>query len=126
MKRSSMPPRKTRLNRGTKRLERRVRIKQISAKRARLLRLRREVRAEVLERDGYTCQAREVLPDIACSGRLDVHELVRRSQWSEGWLYASNCVAVCRNHHRFVTTHPEVGHAVGLVVWSWEREEGAA
>ncbi|HEY3484295.1 MAG TPA: hypothetical protein VGK49_02875 [Ilumatobacteraceae bacterium] len=114
MKRSS-------IKRGTKRLQRHTPLRKMSAKRARLLKLRRAVRAEVLERDGFTCQAREVLPDIACEGRLDVHELVRRSQWSEGWLYAPNCKTVCRAHHEFVTARPEVGHAVGLVIWSWER-----
>jgi 5-methylcytosine-specific restriction endonuclease McrA len=116
MKRSPMPTRKVPLRSF-------ARLRPMSKRRRRELRQRAQVRVEVLERDGG-CVARDRLPQVSCSGGdLDVHELVRRSQWRAGWLYASNAVAICRNHHRLVTERPELGHSVGLVVWSWERYE---
>jgi 5-methylcytosine-specific restriction endonuclease McrA len=116
VKRSAMPPRKVPLRSFT-------RLRPMSKRRRRELRQRAQVRVEVLERDGG-CVARDRLPQVSCSGGdLDVHELVRRSQWRAGWLYASNCVAICRRHHDYVGLHPEHAHAVGLVRWSYEVAE---
>lgn len=100
---------------------RRVPIRQMSPRRRRELRQRAVVRRIVLERDGR-CVARELLPAIECAGPSDVHEVKRRAHDGSGWLNASRCVALCRAHHRWVTDHPREGHAVGLVVWSWERQ----
>lgn len=98
---------------------RRSRLRSVSLKRRRDLRVRAAVQVEVLERDGG-CRGRGVLPTVGCAGRLEFHELVRRSQWPAGWLVPSNVVLLCSAHHRFVTLNPEAGHDVDLVRWSWE------
>lgn len=102
-------------------LRSRSRLRPVSKKRQRENRVRSVVRAEVLERDG-NCQARDLIPRVACGGPLDVHELVRRSQWRAGILDPSNCLVLCRWHHSYVTEHPELAHELGLSRWSWERE----
>lgn len=94
-------------------------IRPVSAKRRREQKLRRAVVAEVRLRDGG-CRARGVL-EHECSGPLDVHELVRRSQWRGGYLVADNAVTLCRTAHDYVTLHPHEAVELGLAKWSWQR-----
>jgi hypothetical protein len=107
LKRSPMPPRKTPLRS-------RARLKPMSVKRRRDLVKRKAVREFVLGRDGG-CVARDKLPQIACSGVLDVHELVRRSQWRAGWLVADNAIVLCRAHHDWCHAHPLEARNLGLL-----------
>jgi hypothetical protein len=111
------------LKRSTVPLRRLTPLRKVSKKRARLLRERSKVRAFVLLRDGG-CKGAAVVPSVSCSGPLDVHELVRRSQWREGFLHPENCVLLCRGHHDFVHANPSSARAVGLLLRSHER--GAA
>jgi hypothetical protein len=68
------------------------------------LRVRAVVRAEVLGRDGG-CVARDRLPQVDCSGPLDVHELV------------------CRNHHSWCHDHPLEARNLGLLRLAHEAGE---
>lgn len=84
-----------------------------SAKRKKQRPARDAVRAEVLHRD-KGCVARRYGLDGSCSGPLDVHEVIRRSRWSEGYLVVENCLALCRTHHRWVTEHDAEAKTLGL------------
>jgi hypothetical protein len=81
---------------------------------------RRAVVAAVRERDGNRCQAAGLFP-VGCGGRLDVHELVRRSAWSQGYLDEGNCVCCCRSCHTYLSEHPAEAQAAGMHLASWER-----
>jgi hypothetical protein len=109
------------LKRNSVPLRRLTPLRKVSKKRARLLRERSKVRAFVLLRDGG-CKGAAVVPSVSCSGPLDVHELVRRSQWREGFLHPENCVLLCRGHHDFVHANPSSARAVGLLLRSHERD----
>lgn len=74
---------------------------------------RAAVRAEVLARDRGCVAHRHGLTG-RCAGPLDVHEIIRRSRWSAGYLEPDNCVVLCRSHHDWVTLHDTEAMAVGL------------
>lgn len=86
----------------------------------------RELRARlcerVLARDGHRCVAGRAVPTVACSGPLDVHEVIPRSAWAKGYLVLSNCRTVCRAHHDWIGLHPLEAHRLGLHGFSWERK----
>lgn len=87
-----------------------------SAKRKAQKPIRRAVRAEVLHRD-KTCQARGLVHGRCRHPEgedLDVHEIVPRGRWALGYLDPDNCIAVCRFHHEWITTHPKVASQLGL------------
>jgi hypothetical protein len=113
---------RTPLKRGTRGLRRRTPLRPISDRRRGELRLRAVVRAEVLGRDGG-CVARDRLPQVDCGGSLDVHELVRRSQWRAGWLVPSNAIVLCRNHHSWCHDHPLEARNLGLLRLAHEAGE---
>ena len=73
----------------------------------------------MLARDGFRCRA-GVVAAGACDGPLDVHELAPRSVYPGGHLDVTNCVTICRSHHRWVDANPEAAHAIGLHKYSWE------
>lgn len=81
--------------------------------------------AAVLERDSNQCQA--IRMGGECAGPLDVHEIIRRSQWPEGQYVPANCVAVCRRHHDVLTSptaeERSLAHALGLIGYSYERPD---
>lgn len=82
--------------------------------------------AAVHERD-RTCQAFAAhdLVGVKCGGRLEVHEIIPRSQWAAGYLVIENTVLLCHNFHAWVTDHPQGAHALGFRRWSYERDEVA-
>lgn len=85
---------------------------------------RQAVVVAALERDRFTCQARALVPEIRCAGRLDPHEIIPRSAWSAGYLDLDNVVTLCRAHHDWTEKHRGQGgpaHRVGLHGFSWER-----
>ena len=106
-------------------------IAPMSAKRRAALPARAEVRETVLERDEYRCQfwtrvyasGKPVPLDapIACGGPLDVHEIIPRSAWPDGWLVVDNCVTLCRRAHEWVTDNPAAAAVYGLHDFSWNR-----
>ena len=65
-------------------------------------------------------RALRALPD-ACGGRLEVNEIIRRSQWAAGYLVLDNTITLCSDHHRFVTEWPDDAHVLGLQRKSYER-----
>jgi hypothetical protein len=84
---------------------------------------RRRVVAEVGARDRWTCQAKNVVPEVPCIGPLDVHEIIPRSAWRAGYLVVDNCLIVCRSHHDWIGDNPDEAHARGLHGYSWEVPE---
>jgi hypothetical protein len=54
---------------------------------------------------------------------LDVHELVRRSQWRAGWLVPSNAIVLCRAHHMWCHDHPLEARNLGLLRLAHEAGE---
>lgn len=90
-----------------------------SVKHRRQRRVRAAVVAEVLERDGG-CVGRELVPSVACSGRLEVHEVAQRSVVPGSHLRPDLAVALCSAHHRWVDGHIAEAREVGLIVDSWE------
>lgn len=98
-------------------------MRQVSKKRAAERTTRREVVAEALSRDGTACRARLLVPEVACRGPLDPHEIIPRSAWRAGYLVVSNVIGVCRAHHDWIGDHPDDAHALGLHGYSWNRPD---
>lgn len=94
-------------------LRRTTRLKPMSDKRRKELNKRTQVREEVLERDGYTCTAKEILPEIACWGPLDVDEIIGRGRGGD-WLDVDNCQVLCRAHHMWKHDNPARALELGL------------
>lgn len=91
----------------------------MSERRREQVELRRTVEEFVRRRD-RECQARRAVGG-ECAGRLDVHEVIPRSAWPDGYLEPDNCVLVCRAHHSWIDRHPTEAHGFGLHGYSWER-----
>jgi 5-methylcytosine-specific restriction endonuclease McrA len=109
----------------------------MSPKRRNQLAERKQVREQVLERDGGCvfwdrawCSAGWLPGDLVgaptrCTDTLEVHEVIPRSAWAAGWLVPDNCVTLCggpNGHHAWVTDHPAEAHRLGLHGFSWERK----
>lgn len=84
----------------------------------------RELRARLVEqvkdRDGHRCRAERIVPQVRCEGPLDVHEIIPRSAWRDGYLVAKNCLTVCRKHHDWIGDNPTEAHRLGLHGFSWQ------
>jgi 5-methylcytosine-specific restriction endonuclease McrA len=52
---------------------------------------------------------------------VDVHELIRRSQWADGFLVKKNLKTLCRPCHTWITEHPEQAVKEGFADWSHNR-----
>lgn len=74
---------------------------------------------EVWRRD-RTCQAERLVPDVACSGPRDVHEMVQRSLRRDAATDPANCLLLCRAHHRWIDGNIAAAHDRGLLRHSWE------
>jgi hypothetical protein len=96
---------------------RRVPIKKISSKRTALAADRKRCREIVLARAQGRCQV--TLPHTCQGEACDVHEIKRRGQGGS-ILDPANCVACCRNGHRYLHDHPAEARAMGLLKRSWE------
>lgn len=88
-------------------------MRAVSKKRRREAKQRAHVRGQALSRD-RGCVAKGLLPEIECGGRLEVNEIIRRSQWAAGYLDVDNTVTLCSEHHRYVTEHPVHAETLGL------------
>lgn len=85
--------------------------------------LRREVVAQVRRRDANRCRGRNAVPDVACWGDLQPHELIRRAQWPGGIFVVDNVILLCEAHHRWTHAEPDAACAAGLLRRSYERGE---
>lgn len=106
-------------------------LRRISKKRSALLPARRALVDRIHARDvicqlpRYWLRAGLLTVDYRdpgqCSRRLDVHEIIPRSAWRDGWLVDTNCVLICGNHHHWIDNHPDEAHTIGLHGFSHER-----
>lgn len=94
-------------------------MRAVSLKRARLNRVRKKIIAEIVGARGPVCEARELVPDVACAGPLDAHEVLTRGRGGS-IVDPANIILICRFHHDFLTTHPAEAAALGLVRHSWD------
>jgi len=76
-----------------------------------------------MARDHYRCRAVLLVPEVECHGRLDPHEIIPRSAWSEGIYDADNIACICRAHHHWIDNYPNAAHALGLHGYSHERTD---
>lgn len=112
--RSQKPIARSPLKRSTKRIPAR------SQRREAIAQERREFVERILRARPW-CEAR--VPGLGCSPRpsTDVHELVRRSQGSpivpSQGLADDDVLAVDRQCHDWITTHPREAVALGLARW---------
>ena len=111
--------RRTPLNRGTSQLKR-TPLNPVSKKRQREAKARTALNREALYRAGGRCQAVELVPEVTCSGPLDVDEIVLRSGRPGGHLDPENVQVLCRAHHDWKHDHPKEAVERGLRRWSWE------
>ena len=88
-------------------------MRQVSAKRRSTWARRRQVREEVLARDGG-CVARTTVLSVACIGPVDVHEVLTRARGGDP-LDPDNCVSLCRAHHDWTHREPLKATALGLL-----------
>lgn len=96
----------------------RSRIKPVSAKRRSQAGARRKTIELVMERDKYACQAKL----SGCSMHAtDVHELKTRARGGS-IIELSNCVALCRGCHSWITEHPKWATEHGFMLHSWDGE----
>ena len=85
-----------------------------SKKRERQYRQRRTLVEQILDE-------RPVCQRCSAARSTDVHEVIRRSQWSAGILVTENLRALCRRCHIWVTEHPKQAVEEGWSAWSWDR-----
>lgn len=104
---------------------RRSQLRRMSEKRKQEKPDRDRVTAKTLKRAGYRCEMAPLVPEVECTGGLDIDEIVPRGVYPGGHLDDSNTQAGCRAHHRWKTDHDAEAHRRGLRLWSWERAEGA-
>lgn len=81
----------------------------------------RERLCEVVRRRDRTCRAELLVPAVRCGGPLDIHEVIPRSAWRDGYLVLSNVRLVCRQHHDWVGANVAAAHRLGLHGFSWDR-----
>lgn len=113
MKRSPMP-------RSTTPLVRRQRLRPESAKRRRERPARQAVRLVTLERAGWCCQGRDLVPEVECWGELQVDERVSRGVRPGAHLEDALTQALCVAHHYWRTVEPAEARRRGLRLESWE------
>lgn len=70
-----------------------------------------DVKAAVHARAEGRCEAHPYRPTLACSGRLELHHRLRRSQGGQDTV--ENLLLVCSTHHAHIHAWPE-----------WARENG--
>jgi 5-methylcytosine-specific restriction endonuclease McrA len=101
-------------------LERRSRLRPVSRKRRKELKQWDAVRAETRERDGDTCQAAHLVPQVPCYGPLEPHHIAKRSTSPAGIYDPENVVWICHQHHSWVSVNQLEANGVGLHRSSWE------
>jgi hypothetical protein len=79
-------------------------VKFRSAKRTDEVEERRELVRKVLNAN-FRCTAD--IPGVCTEWSSEVNEIIRRSQWREGYLEPTNTEALCHGCHHFITEHPD-------------------
>lgn len=74
---------------------------------------RRDALRVVAYRD-VCCVGRLLVPSVCCSGGVEGHEPLRRSQGGDPFDPAQ-VVLLCAGHHRWVHDHPDMARRVGLI-----------
>lgn len=111
--------RKTPMRRGSSQMKR-TRLKPESDKRKAERPLRAEVRVETLRRAGHQCQARELVPEVACMGVPYTHEVAQRSVSPGSHLRVELTMAICGAHDDWLCRNIGQAHERGLLVHSWD------
>ena len=75
---------------------------------------RDEVRRVSLERAGHRCQMAALIPEMPCSGRLEVDEVEGRGINPGSHLDLDATQVGCRSHHQWKTEHPALALERGL------------
>lgn len=70
--------------------------------------------AAALARDGHRCQARLLVPEVACGGPLDPQHVIPQGVDKTLAADPANIVACCRQHHEWIGDNPVAARAVGL------------
>lgn len=96
-------------------LRSRSRLAPMSKKRRAEQAERAEVRRRAFERDGHACQGARLVPDVACAGPLDAHEITPRGSHPGAHLDLSVVVTLCRAHHDWTHANPYAAYAAGLL-----------
>lgn len=107
--------RRTELRRTSSRVYSARRLAELPAEWAR----RREAVRLAGERDGWRCQAEDVVLSVACDGGLEGHEPLMRSRGGDP-LDEDQIVTTCAAHHRWAHAHPKEAGQLGLLRHSWE------
>ena len=108
-------------------------VNRYSKRRAAQIPERKRIVEQALARDNYRCQwfrfidghpfdSTEVatLP-LGCSyGTPEVHEIIPRDAWRDGYLVLDNTICLCAAHHHWVTDHSKLAAKIGLHRYSWE------
>lgn len=81
---------------------------------------------EAIERDGHACQARLLVPEIRCGGKLDPQHVIPQGVRKDLAAEPRNIVACCRRHHDWIGDHPEAARALGLHGFSGDDLEELA
>lgn len=90
-------------------------LRRVSPKRAAEAKARAAVIASTHERSGWRCEARDLVPEVTCWGRLDCDESAPRSLYPGGHLDLDDTQSLCRAHHTFKELNPERARALGLM-----------
>lgn len=67
----------------------------------------------VLDRAAGRCEAADLWPTLTCSGRIQLHHVLRRSQG--GTDIVENIKALCSTHHAAVHAWPQMSYRLGLL-----------
>lgn len=93
-------------------LHRKTGLKPFSKKRQREMKERAKVRHVVLSRDGFTCQAKALLPHVPCFGGLEAHHWIKAS--AGGPYQPDNLLTLCQRHNQWVEDEPLKARELGL------------
>lgn len=87
--------------------------------RRRVRRIPAQVKALVVDRAEGLCEAQPHRPTLACSGRFELHHILRRSQGGQDTV--ENLLYVCSTHHAHIHAWPEWAREHGLLRARYSR-----
>ena len=67
------------------------------------------------DRDKGQCQAKDLVPHVACAGRIDPHHVAPQGRYPELRCDVDNIRCVCRRHHDWIGDHPLDARELGLL-----------
>lgn len=102
------------------------RINPVSAKTRGRIAERKKVREQAIALAQGKCQMAAKIPEIACYGPLEVDEIQGRGVRPGSQYDVSLTQVLCREHHRWKTTHPALATERGLTIRSSFERDGLA